>query len=665
MNRFWNDPRLAAAFIAFAALLVYANALWNGFAYDDVYIIQHNARVHDLADLRSIWLTPYWPTYGEEFGLYRPLAILAYALQWAVGGGEPWLFHVVSVLLHAFVSVLVLRLLLHFLPAFAAFAGALLFAVHPVHTEAVANVIGQAELIAAAATVGACLIHLSRPAGTDVGWWRRIAYALLFLIAVLAKESAILLPVLLVVMDIAQRRIVLTRASAVSYARSLGMLVFLLGATTVGYLALRVSVIGSITGVDAGPGLPYLREGYRMITAFRAWPEFARLLFLPLDLSAEYGPAVVLPTTGMTPMAALGLLLLMATTAAVALLFNSPVAGLAAAWFLVPVLTVSNLLFPIGVLLAERTLYTPSIALSFLAGAAAVTVRGLAPPRIRLATVVFAAVVVMFGARTWIRNPDWASTVAVWQSLARDRPESYRTHWALGTQHLAAGDRRAAEIAWLTAHRIWPRDAALLSEFALFYLQDHRFLEAIPLLEEAERLAPWAGRPSAFLAQAYLGAHRFEESLAALARAPRQGEITAATYYSVLARNYEGLGDDARAIGAWRVAVRQPVGQGWLLPAMLARATARYGLREDALVAARLARERVPASDDRAAEAAEALIAAIADGCYAPAEPARCTDPIARWSLIGEGALAQPAKELQSATRHAAPSAARTAGQSP
>jgi protein O-mannosyl-transferase len=650
VNRTWNEPRLAAGFIALGALLVYVNSLWNGFAYDDVYIIQHNVRVHDLANLRAIWLTPYWPTYGEEFGLYRPLAILAYALQWAAGGGEPWVFHAVSMLLHALVSVLVLRLLLHFLPPFAAFAGALLFAVHPVHTEAVANVVGQAELIAAAATVGACLIHLGRPAGADIGWGRRIACVMLFLIAVLAKESAILLPVLLVVMDIAQRRVVLTRASIVRYARSLGMLVFLLGATTVGYLALRVSVIGSVTGVDAGPGLPYLREGYRMITAFRAWPEFARLLFLPLDLSAEYGPAVVLPTTGMTPMAALGLLLLAATTAAVALLFSSPVAGLAAAWFLVSVLTVSNLLFPIGVLLAERTLYTPSIALSFLAGAAAVAVRALPAARVRLATAAFATVVVLFGARTWIRNPDWASTDAVWQALARDRPESYRTHWALGAQHLAAGDRRAAELAWLTAHRIWPRDAALLSELGIFYLQDHRFVEAIPLLEEAESLAPWAGRASAFLAQAYLGAHRFEESLAALARARRQGEITAAAYYSVLARNHEGLGDDARAIGAWRVAARQPVGEGWLFAAMLARATARYGLREDALAAARLARERVPAADDLAAEAADALIAAIADGCYAADEPVRCTDPIARWSLIGEGTLAQPAKELHTAS---------------
>jgi protein O-mannosyl-transferase len=525
----------------------------------------------------------------------------------------------------------------------------------------VANLVGQAELIAAAATLLACLLHLGRPEGTDVDWGRRVAYVTLFLTAVLAKENAIAMPVLLVVLDIAQRRVVLTRASFLRYARSLIMVVFLLGATTVAYLALRVSVIGSITGVDAGPGLPYLREGYRMITAFRAWPEFARLLFFPVDLAVDYSPGVVLPTTGMTPMAGLGILLLFGTTACAAVIFHAPLTGLAGAWFLVTVLMVSNLLFPIGVLMAERTLYTPSMALSFAVGGLIVAARTLSPGRRRAGVAALCMVITLLAARTWIRNPDWASTEAVGAALARDWPEAYRTHWLRADQYTADGRMQEAELAWRTAHRIWPRDAALLAGFGEFLMTLRRFEEAVPLLEEAEQLTPWAGHMPALLARAYLGVGRFQDAIDASGRAFRGKAIEPARYFGIRARAYEGLGDAGNAIAAWRVAARQPPGDEWIYPAMLARALARYGLEEDAAAAAAAAVMRADQRDEeRGMEVARAVRDAITHGCYrsihvrpAPAGGTLengCGDPLASWSLFGEPTFVQPAKVSQSAT---------------
>src|SRR5688572_20542005 len=142
--------RLLLAGVVLAAVLVYANSLANGFAYDDDWIIMRNPRVHQLADQSLIWGTPYWPTFGAELGLYRPLAIFAYALEWAAGDGAPWVFHVVNVTLHAVVTGLVFILMSALFTTGAAAVGALIFAVHPVHTEVVANSVGQAELIAAA-----------------------------------------------------------------------------------------------------------------------------------------------------------------------------------------------------------------------------------------------------------------------------------------------------------------------------------------------------------------------------------------------------------------------------------------------------------------------------------------------------------------------------------
>src|SRR5512134_598848 len=134
--------RWSIAAVVLAALATYANSLLNGFALDDEPIILGNARVHQLADQAAIWLTPYWPEHGSRAGLYRPFAIFAYALQWMAGNGAPWVFHLVSVLLHAAVCVLALLLLRRIFDSAAALAGALIFAVHPLHTEAVANVVG-------------------------------------------------------------------------------------------------------------------------------------------------------------------------------------------------------------------------------------------------------------------------------------------------------------------------------------------------------------------------------------------------------------------------------------------------------------------------------------------------------------------------------------------
>src|SRR5690606_12783592 len=111
MDRSRPFPPLPVALVVLVALAAYATSLGNGYAYDDVWIIQNNARVHELSNLREIWLTSYWPEFGDELGAYRPLTIFLFAVQWALAGGKPWIFHAINVALHAVVCVFVLFLL--------------------------------------------------------------------------------------------------------------------------------------------------------------------------------------------------------------------------------------------------------------------------------------------------------------------------------------------------------------------------------------------------------------------------------------------------------------------------------------------------------------------------------------------------------------------------
>ncbi|HSM03643.1 MAG TPA: hypothetical protein VK858_03440, partial [Longimicrobiales bacterium] len=357
----WIDLLLVVA----AAVLVYLNALPNGFTLDDRPIIVDNGTVHDLSNQVRIWLTPYWPgLVGLEAGLYRPLTIFAFAVQWALGGGDPLLFHGVSVLLHAGCSALVYALLRLWVGRFPALAGAGVFAVHPVHVEAVANVVGQAELLAALFVLAAVLLHATRPPEGPVSLGRTGLIVACYGLAMLAKEHAVVLPALLVAVDVARGR---ARDVGAYLRGTAGTGVVLISAAAV-YLTLRWAVLGGLSG-EAPAHLGFLQDpGTRIPTALALWPEYLRLLVAPRTLSFTYDPGVLPPATGFGAASAAGLLVLGVVLALVASRRAWPAAGLGAAWFLIGVLPVSNLLLPIGTVLAERTLYLPSVALALWVG---------------------------------------------------------------------------------------------------------------------------------------------------------------------------------------------------------------------------------------------------------------------------------------------------------
>ncbi len=606
------NTRLLLLVVVGAALLVYGNSLWNGFAYDDTPIIALNARVHHLGNLRDILFTPYWPGYGTELGLYRPLTNLAFAVQWSVVGNTPWFFHLINVLAHAAVCVLVFLLIRRLASEPAAFVAALLFALHPVHTEAVANVVGQAELWAALCVLGACLIHVARPAGTAIGGRRTFAILALYGLALLAKESAVVLPGLLVLLDVVQQR---TRPFR-SYVNAVAFLFVMCCLVLAGYLTLRLSVLGNLAGTDAAPGLPFLREQYRLLNALRAWPEYVRLLFFPFDLSVDYGPGVILPEESLAPMVLLGALLVASTVVlAIATPWHRHV-GLVAGWFLLGILPVANFFFPIGVLIAERTLYLPSLAACFVAAFTWDRARQAAARESRRLAIAGVVVVsVAFAVRTVTRNPDWDSLDTVWQSLQRDHPEAYRSQWATAAIAWYHGEYPKAEQYYVLATRIWPRDSQLLNEFGMFYIAERKYDKAVDYLARSRDMTPFIVYTHEYLAYAYVYADRPREALASARRSLVMGGAQTALMYAVSALAYDKLGQPEQAAGAWRVAMHKKRGGLWLYPAMAARSLARAGYTAQALAAADTALMRARGREKPAATV-RLLRAEIASGCY-------------------------------------------------
>ncbi len=658
MNGRVDRSRLALALVVLAAVATFANSLFNGFALDDNFIVGANPRVHQLRDQASIWLTPYWPGYGRELGLYRPLAIFGYAVQWAAGGGAPWLFHAVNILLHTMASVLAWALLRRLTTPGAALVGGLLFAVHPVHTEVVANVVGQAEMLAACAVFLGALLYAARPLDRAPSPGRMLLIAAIYLLGMLAKEGAVVLLPLLVAIDVAQRRVLLTPASLRAYVRAMRMPLLVLGVTLAGYFALRIHVLGSVGGVDAAPQLPFLQQEHRVFSALRAWPEYVRLLAFPLDLSVDYSPGVILPADGFTPMVVLGLVILLATAALAAMTPLRPAAGLPAAWFCITILPVSNLLMPIGVLMAERILYLPSFAASL--AAAALWARWEAVPAARprrLATTLAGLVLVAFAVRSAVRNPDWDSTEAVWDSLLRDHPESYRAPWVQGVRVYRDGHLELARDYWEIAYRIWPDDPELLNGLAALHLRLENEARARELLERSRSITGFVGRTQILLSFVYLLESRFEASLESARRAASL-DGDRATALALQAQAMEGLDRHDDALLAWQATLHAPRGDAWTVWGMYARALARAHREPLALAAVDSGRVRA-ASDTLALRDLDRLALAIRNDCYTagpaahgtapqPAAPS-CDDPLLAWGVVVPVTPQEVATALQNA----------------
>jgi hypothetical protein len=450
------DRGYGAIATAFVAIAVYAVALGNGFAFDDVVVIPGDVRVTG-GQLGALLARPYWN--DQALSLYRPLTSLSFGLDWSISNGSAAWFHFTNILWHALASMLAFALLTRFFRTVPALLGALVFALHPVHVEAVANVVGRSEPIAATFFFAACLVWTARTLAPAA---RGSLTALCFALALFAKESAVMLPAILLLIDFAAGQL------GRGYLRRRWAEYALLMVTFGGYLLIRLSVVGGLTPTRLDPSLEIATTwSQRVLTAMQAWPVNAKLLFFPRTLLADYGPRVLLPISEFTPLATLGLTLVVVTVIGgiVAVVRGARLPALALWWFPITILPVSNFLFPIGVLVAERTLYLPSFTISLLLAIVVSQTRALASVRGR---AVVAAVLLALAVRTVVRIPDWQSTYSILAAQVRSRPDSFRGQWHMARVARARGDVATSLSIYDYALRLWPHREAMVAEIAAY-----------------------------------------------------------------------------------------------------------------------------------------------------------------------------------------------------
>ncbi len=437
---------LAAGGVGLLAVLLYLNTLQNGFVFDDRLLIEQNRAVQGEGGLAALWLASYHAGYkgGLDTGLYRPLTLSTFRLNYLLGGLDPRGYHAGNLLLHALVSMLVFTLARRLQwSGPGALAAALLFAAHPIHTEAVANLAGRADLLSALFALLAFLAHAS-PGQRRGG---SLLAALGWLLGLLSKESAITLLGPLLLWDWLAGP--LPGAGPGERRRALALRWLPLALALAFYLLLRGMALGSLW---AGPseisrvdnplaGQPWsVRGATAAYVTIRYWSLFC----WPASLSPDYSYAAIVPLAPADPRA-LGALALLVTVAAawLAVARRSRQALWAGIWYAAPYALVSNGVVLIGTIMAERLLYLPSVGLCLVAGLLASRVWRLARGRGLLA-LLGALVLGAAGWRTVERNRDWRDDATLFSRALEVVPSSVKVLGNLGAELLRQARVREA-----------------------------------------------------------------------------------------------------------------------------------------------------------------------------------------------------------------------------
>lgn len=493
-------------------MAIYANTLWNEFVYDDTATIANNRLIKDLYNLPTLFKKDYFLHSGEM--TYRPVVTLTYFLDYSLSGLNPFGYHITNILLHALNSVLLYTLLTLIVqgstvlpPLFAA----LLFAAHPVLTEAVNGISYREDLLTFFFYISTFLMYLRSRSNTSS---LNIAICLLscltYLLALLSKEMAMTLPLVIYCYEWIYGR----RKNTGWWSRySIGYLV-----TTLVYIYLRFYHFTNPAENTLATGSSITE---RLLTIPWLLLNYLKMALFPISLSADY---VVMPVKSI---ASLSFILPSAVVAS--LIIIAFAARRRQGWltfgvlfFFVTLLPVYGII-PVSCPLAERYLYLPLAGIAIIAG----MLINAAISRTRLFHIAIPVIVVLsiYSLTVTKRNVAWSSDYSLWSDTVRKAPNSSHAYHGLANAYHKEGRLTEAARSYQTVLMLNPYDAEAHYNLGVIYDKQGSPMDAVILeYQTAIKLRPDLSDAYTNLGAVYYKQGRLDEALeqyqTALARNP-------------------------------------------------------------------------------------------------------------------------------------------------
>jgi len=495
---FWRRRRAVALLIAALAFVTYLNALDNPFVYDDFFTVTGNPSIAAEAD-------PHWAVIYMPF---RPVVNISYALDRRVWGYRPFGYHLTSVTLHAAVAVLLFVLLLRALrdgreasgavdvarrrrESWAAFAGAALFAVHPIQSETAGYVSSRSEILCGLFLLSTLLLaRAAKAQGSSVTSARArvvagLGAAVCALLALLSKEVAASLPVLLLGYD----WLLLHSASPSARRRAL-MVVVPLGLVTAVTMVYRVrSLAGTDATVAAAPLLNLLTQSiviWRYL-GLMLWPSGQSIMHSAHTVTTLADPLGLAAAAGLVALAGVAFILRR----------RLPLLTMGTLWWFACIAPSSSVI-ALRETMAEHRVYVASAGIAMIVTALVerlLECGGTAVERVPMwfkvgLPVVLASCVVL----TIERNRVWQSPVAVWREAIAATPGAWEPHYALADALRENGACAPALSEYETVLAMKPATREVLTNYGICLGQLERLPEAAAAFRQALVIDPQYAR---------------------------------------------------------------------------------------------------------------------------------------------------------------------------
>jgi tetratricopeptide (TPR) repeat protein len=462
-----------AVLVALVAVAVYANTLWCGFVFDDGHVILNNEWITDFSYIGEVFLSSAWGFEAEtSSNYYRPLMHVVFMIDYHIYGLSPWGYHLVNIIVHAVNSILVYLLACYLFCAdegngegapvlkgsHLALASALLFAVHPVHVEAVAWVSAISELGFTLFFLLSLYLHIE--AFGDGAAPRRSSRILAplswlsFIAALLFKETGVMLFFVVVAFNLSFKK----KGERVGGAalRRYPPYIIILGAYIIVKLVLSGGLVPNVQHEELS-GFQYF------INIFPLIMDYIRLIIFPVDLNVFYIFHPVLSLFDFRLLASIIIIIPFVVLFVINVRNKERAATFA---WLLALLSIMPALYIAGAgargsAFAERYLYLPSAGFFiFIIYWFACFLGRLGK---REAKVIFVTAIVLvcgvFAALTIMRNNVWKDNYTLWEDTARKTKDSELVYVNLGSAADALGHREEALRAYERALEINPRSA--------------------------------------------------------------------------------------------------------------------------------------------------------------------------------------------------------------
>lgn len=505
---------------------IYANSFSNSFHYDDIHHIVKNPHIRSLNNIPSFFTDPEtFSTQSESHQHYRPFLMLTYAVNYYFGALDPAGYHLVNLIFHigsAFLLFLIVKIMLSKggfggrgdSPFFPALAAGLLFLTTPFNSEVVNYVSARSSVMSTFFYLLAfyCWIGyrenlpLSPPLvkegkeglGERGGsrWIYGIASLLAFLMAMLSKEIAITLPVMLLLYDmffLERGKGFVNGKKALRHFYSLYLVLFGIG---ISYLLVRKLFYGAAVAL-------HYREGFidHLLKEFQVWGAYIRLWTFPAGLSAVHNITLTVSISSIGTI--LSFLFLAGIGALAYYLYRNGqkswrVASFFTLWFFITLIPTS--IIPLVAVLQENRGYLPGVAFAVIAAVVIERVPLLSgnkggrprPLSFVMTLIVLGGIIFSFSLAVVERNQVWRNDVSLWSDVVKKYPRSGQAYVALGLAYYDSGNMEAALQAYQTANGLGYSTSNLYLNLGALYQKTGRRLEAEELYKKVLEADPSA-----------------------------------------------------------------------------------------------------------------------------------------------------------------------------